>query len=1107
MSKKYKYKHKNDFYQSKPSTSKNLKEEETNLMNFSFAKNKKLFNGFLESPQARILGDYADFWQFISKYESMLKDSGQPILQRPQHFTDASSTEFNKTQLICFDFDFDDAISNFRKYSYSSDSKNLSSYQIAQFFEMILLYIDFKQKEKFNKLKKLREAQKNLPVYQYKNEIHDAIKKNQVIMIAGDTGCGKSTQIPQYVRNFGYRNIACTQPRRLACISLCKRVAYEMLQSYSSVVGYQIRFEKTKTIRTEISFITEGLLLRQFGLDSNLENYDVIILDEIHERNLHGDFLLGITKCLLKARPNLKLILMSATINVQLFKNYFEEENIFLIQVPGRLYPIQLIYQPPKALVDKEKLISKTYDNKYNPDMNKTKKREEKFNAEPYVKILSYIDKKYPATERGDVLIFVSGVHEIDTVIEAAKQFDENDGRWTFLPLHSGLSLEDQDKVFELPCEGIRKCVVSTNIAETSLTLAGVRFVIDSGKVKEMNYDTQSKTQSLKEFNISKSSADQRKGRAGRTAPGVCYRLYSEEDYEQFDDYPIPEIRRVPLETMLLQMISMGLQNVRIFPFIEAPHEKSIEQSILTLKQHDALTNNEKITQLGKALSALPVELIIGKLILMGSMIYDLERVITIASILSIQSIFTSRAFTDQNCKEARKNLESSQGDLFTALNFYRDWLEQKCERKSNTRQFCRKMGIEEQRLYEITKLRKQFKSILENSELMPVLNKLQTEKPMSSAERAIRHGELRILKSIKRASKFDSVEMENNKRHKKDCQSKDDIRDVDFRLNQDFNDLQLIIKSTQIRSAKDILILKLIVTSGFYPNLAIPDEFNYCKSESQQFFHTCSKPFVSIHPNAQLSYHLDVLKLIDSEIVTQKPAYYMHCKAPLSSAHKILCYQSLLETSKSYLIAPFYLPAAPTLFLFSYSIDTNMAITKVVCDSWLCIEFPTPGAGQTLLAKSIDLRERWLNALNSRLTSMSSVSNNNSSWNKLLDELIYFMNSDIVYTIKRLLPADIKNLYTTIEIGPDVFNTNPFSNEYQITGNSEKGGLNVAEHVTFGCIKEESWTLEMDRQLEDQSWSCEECDENISLCGIFKMVHKRECQKKIRLEIVKNNA
>lgn len=270
-----------------------------------------------------------------------------------------------------------------------------------------------------------------------------------------------------------------------------------MLCEYDSTVGYQIRFERSKNVKTRILFITEGLLLRQLSIEENLSQYSVLILDEVHERNLFGDFLLGICKCLIKARPELKLVLMSATINLQLFSNFFTDENAKVIEVPGRLYTIKLHYMPQFHDIGQ--------------------KKNSRMDPQPYVNILRMIDKKYPSTEKGDLLIFLSGLNEITTIEEAAKEYAEKTKNWIILPLHSQLAIADQDKAFDYCPDGVRKCIIATNIAETSITIDGIRFVVDSGKVKEMSYDAECKMRRLKEFWISKASAEQRKGRAGRT--------------------------------------------------------------------------------------------------------------------------------------------------------------------------------------------------------------------------------------------------------------------------------------------------------------------------------------------------------------------------------------------------------------------------------------------------------------------------------------------------------------------------------------------------------------------------------------------------------------
>jgi HrpA-like RNA helicase len=328
-------------------------------------------------------------------------------------------------------------------------------------------------------------------------------------------------------------------------MSLAKRVGYETLNEFKSEVAYQVRFEKTRTKHTKILFLTEGVLLRQIQTDSMLSQYNIVVVDEVHERHVFTDFLLGILKCLVKQRQDLKIILMSATINIDLFSNYFEK--CVVVKIPGRTYKIDVEFMP----IVREK------------DPKKASRSTNKIDAGPYIRLMQMIDKKYPQDERGDMLIFLSGMSDIQTVCDATKEYAIETKRWIILPLHSTLSIEEQDKVFDIAPEGVRKCILSTNIAETSVTIDGLRFIVDSGKVKEISYDPKYKMQRLQEFWISRASAEQRKGRAGRTGPGVCFRLYSIDEYNNFNEFTTPEIKRVPLNSLLLQMISMGLKDVR----------------------------------------------------------------------------------------------------------------------------------------------------------------------------------------------------------------------------------------------------------------------------------------------------------------------------------------------------------------------------------------------------------------------------------------------------------------------------------------------------------------------------------------------------------------
>lgn len=364
--------------------------EITNLVNFSFLDYKtelsKVLTGYM--PKDKLIEDVNDFWLFTKKYENTLRNSGQTILPEPLEDSafdgDDIPQEYHRGYCtrIKLAIPFNKLYG--RLSSYDQKTK-ISELKVKQFLQILLEYLEFRQRETFLKIVKLRQMQSELPVASYKAEIISAVAKEQVVLVAGDTGCGKSTQIPQYLREAGYERICCTQPRRIACISLSKRVAHEMLCEYSNEVGYQIRFERSKNKDTKIIFMTEGLLLRQLATEATATQFDVIVLDEVHERHLHGDFLLGITKCLLKARPELKLVLMSATINVKLFADYFIEEKVHVIEVPGRLFPIKLHYRPPVE------------------DYAGRQSKAERLSPEPYIQIMQMIDSKYPSKYRNHI--------------------------------------------------------------------------------------------------------------------------------------------------------------------------------------------------------------------------------------------------------------------------------------------------------------------------------------------------------------------------------------------------------------------------------------------------------------------------------------------------------------------------------------------------------------------------------------------------------------------------------------------------------------------------------------------------------------------------------
>ncbi|OWF54057.1 probable ATP-dependent RNA helicase DHX34 isoform X1 [Mizuhopecten yessoensis] len=1038
---------------------------------------------------------YDDFWTFLEKYQAFQQKKGhrekeerkEPIkegkLGLPRNYDKRYRINVALTSKVVEDF-----LKKGRLVD-ADIARELTVKRVSEFRSILLHYIDFIQKQKFNKLKKIKKDQENLPIFQYRQRILDMVNQHQVIVVAGDTGCGKSTQVPQYLMAGGFTNIACTQPRRIACISLSKRVGYETLNEYGSEVAYQVRFEKTKTRFTRILFLTEGLLLRQMTSDPHLKQYSVIVIDEVHERHIHTDFLLGILKCMLRHRDDIKLILMSATINIHLFSGYFDDAPV--VKVPGRLYPIQLEYCPIRR--------------------DEVNSRAERLDPSPYLRVMQKIDHKCPENERGDLLIFLSGMTEIMTVVEAAKIYAEKTKKWIILPLHSSLSISEQDKVFDIAPEGVRKCIISTNIAETSVTIDGVRFIADSGKVKEMNFDPKYKMQKLQEFWISRASAEQRKGRAGRTGPGVCYRLYEEKDYDEFQEFATPEIQRVPLDSLVLQMISMGLPDARKFPFLEAPEMSSIENSIIFLKEQGALRGDETLTPIGQMLSRLPVDVVIGKMLIMGSIFHITDPVLSIAAAMSVQSPFTSKAHSDHDAISARKPLESEHGDPFTLLNAFDEWIQVKADGRG-TRKWCKRRALEEQRFYEMTKLKDQFKQLLRDHNLLD--NTAQSERFYTSDERRKQHANRKRLGQLKRENANESkrrkvLKLEDGDYTISDGEEDDkgeDIKDLEFRLSHDIDKLHETSNKNRNFSRRDVNLLKIILCSGLYPQVAIADDCNSYKSDSEQSFHTKSKPFILLHPTSVFACHPDLLQVEEYKGDTKTPR---DLQGKLNHKHQLLTFVSLLETTKPYLMNTMRVPALQTTTLFSNFIDTNSDCTRLVCDGWLEIRFPDEESAQHIMSSVIQLRATWQNLLTLRLQdtfkSLDSEKRINPRARKLekllAGKLAEYLASEVPYAVRRIMSAELKNLYK----GPgQEANSNKdntvvaglMGSDYGDKEHSTKGGTQINYYITYDCLLDDSsasvWGEYTSHMVKH--WTCPRCNASLLVNVLERLRHEAEC-------------
>ncbi|XP_065138856.1 probable ATP-dependent RNA helicase DHX34 [Paramisgurnus dabryanus] len=962
----------------------------------------------------------------------------------------------------------------------------------------LLHFLDFNQKQSFIKLAKLRREQKSLPIFQYRDRIVELVRTHPVVVVAGDTGCGKSTQVPQYLMASGFSHIACTQPRRIACISLAKRVSFESLNQYGSKVGYQIRFEASRTPSTKLLFLTEGLLLRQIQHDASLGQYQVIIVDEVHERHLHCDFLLGVLRSLLPLRADLRLVLMSATINIKLFSNYFN--NAPVLQVPGRLFPIQVIYQP----IPPEEQVS----------------RSEKLDPRPYLRVLQGIDQRYPPEERGDLLLFLSGVAEISTIQEACQTYATHTQRWIVLPLHSTLSLAQQDKVFDIAPAGVRKCIISTNIAETSVTIDGVRFVVDSGKVKEMSFDPKAKMQRLQEFWISRASSEQRKGRAGRTGPGVCYRLYAESDYDAFAPYPVPEIHRVALDSLVLQMKSMGLGDPRSFIFIDPPPASSIQTAVTYLREQGALDEHGELTSIGRLLAQLPVDVVIGKMLVLGSIFKLVEPVLTVAAALSVQSPFLRSAQHNPDCSTARQPLQSKQGDPFTLLNTFNAWVQVKKDRGSGSRKWCRRRGLEEQRLYEMVNLRRQFKELLRSHGLLEDDTGGRSQ-PQDRAQRRKRLTERQKLHQLKRdhelqentkrkvlrleeglegdGSSGSDDEGTASNRKRKDEQTVD-IQEVKFKLRHNVNELQDAAHASADLSSRQQSLLKLVLCRGLYPQLAMPDEHNATRKDSEQVFHTRNKQGVVIHPTSVFASDPEVLHVPEQECSE------FGADKGQSNRHQLLAFVTLLETNKPYVSNCVRVPALQALVLVANSVDTNADCTRVVVDGWLELGLTDGNTALKVLSSALTLRGEWERLLQAQLGQAGSGSTaglglggpkpSRRDLEKLCEGLVRFLlYTEVSYSLRRLTALQSQNLYVGPQQDSELSSASVLGSLFPGTKAEPdpiKGGLRVSHFFTYNCLCD---SKDLYSECLRTFWSCPHCDFYMPLTPLERMQHEATCR------------
>ncbi|CAK9300122.1 unnamed protein product [Gordionus sp. m RMFG-2023] len=532
------------------------------------------------------------------------------------------------------------------------------------------------------------EQRQNLPIYKLKEQLIQAIMENHMLIVIGETGSGKTTQITQYLAEAGFTvrgKIGCTQPRRVAAMSVAKRVSEEFGCRLGQEVGYTIRFEDCTCPETLIKYMTDGMLLRECLLDPDLSSYSVIMLDEAHERTIHTDVLFGLLKQAIKKRPEMKLIVTSATLDAVKFSSYFYEAPIFTI--PGRTFGVEILYtnEPETDYLDAS---------------------------------LITVMQIHLTEPPGDILLFLTGQEEIDTaceiLYERMKSLGPDVPELIILPVYSALPSEMQTRIFDPAPPGSRKVVIATNIAETSLTIDGIYYVVDPGFVKQKVYNPKTGMDSLVVVPISQAQAKQRSGRAGRTGPGKCYRLYTERAYrDEMLSTPVPEIQRTNLASTTLQLKAMGINDLLNFDFMDAPPSEALLMALEQLHSLSALDDEGLLTRLGRRMAEFPLEPQLSKMLIMSVHLGCSDEILTIVSMLSVQNVFYRPKEKYQLADQRKAKFHQSEGDHLTLLAVYNCWKNNKFSQA-----WCYENFVQCRSLKRAQDIRKQLLGIMDRHKL-----------------------------------------------------------------------------------------------------------------------------------------------------------------------------------------------------------------------------------------------------------------------------------------------------------------------------------------------------------------------------------------------------
>ncbi|CAH0018007.1 unnamed protein product [Clonostachys rhizophaga] len=500
----------------------------------------------------------------------------------------------------------------------------------------------------------IQETRKTLPIYKYRDEFLAALETHQILVIVGETGSGKTTQLPQYLHEAGYTKngmkVGCTQPRRVAAMSVAARVADEVGVKVGNEVGYSIRFEDCTSEKTILKYMTDGMLLREFMTEPDLAGYSALMIDEAHERTVHTDILLALIKDLSRERPDLKLLISSATMNAEKFSTYFDDAPIF--NIPGRRYPVDIYYTPAPEANYLAAAITTTF-------------------------------QIHTTQDKGDILIFLTGQDEIEAaeleIAETAKKLGTRIKELIICPIYANLPSDLQAKIFEPTPENARKVVLATNIAETSLTIDGIVYVIDPGYVKENVYNPATGMSNLVVVPCSRASAGQRSGRAGRVGPGKCFRLYTKFAYmNEMDESTTPEIQRTNLNGVVLQLKSLGINDLLDFDFMDPPPTEALIGALNQLFALQGLNHKGELTKLGRQMAEFPTDPMLAKAVLAADKEGCVEEVLSIVSMLSEASALFFRPKDKKIHADSARNRFTVKdgGDHITLLNIWNQWVD-----------------------------------------------------------------------------------------------------------------------------------------------------------------------------------------------------------------------------------------------------------------------------------------------------------------------------------------------------------------------------------------------------------------------------------------------